>query len=172
MPTNPLIKLIRSTQSDDSSAMSIVNNKNSKIIEDALNNLQAQIDQIGTGTGGTITQDQFNVMLDNAKNYLMIRADMVNGATVDFNGYRLTRVGPPSGSPAGMEFRITDTDTVRNTNFRKSVILIRDFAGYYVYPSILADSTFISIIFSDSTDVNPSIVNPLSDPNNKRLIIL
>lgn len=172
MPTIPTITLIRTNPQQDSAAMSIVHNKNAKVIEDALNNLQQQIVD-GSGGGTSITQEQFNSMLQNSKNYVMIRANMVNGEYIDFNQYRITRIGTPSGwSASAIEFRVTDLNTTRNTNFRKSFINIRDYNGYGVYPSILTDSTFISIIFSDVADVSPVGVSPASDPNNKHLTIL
>lgn len=165
------ITLLRSQSSDDSSAMSIVNNKNAKVIEDALNKLRYDLEHINVDA--SITQDQFNTMLANSKNSVLIRADMTDGAFVDFNGYRITRIGVPAGSTAPIvEFRVTDTNITRNTNFRTSLISFRDFAGYFVYPTILADSTFISIIFYDVADMSPTTINPLSDPNNKRLTIL
>lgn len=168
--STPNITLLRTDSNADPAAVSIVHNKNAKIIEDALNQLRYDLDNIDITS--SITPEQFMTMMQNSKNYVMIRANMVNNESIDFNEYRITRLDNPAGWPSSsVEFRVTDTNIERNMDFRKSFVHIRDFAGYAIYPAILADATFVSIIFSDSADVSPTGINPLSDSNNKRLII-
>lgn len=172
LPIYPL-SLQASQQNEDSASLSVVHNLNMIELMNYINEVVAHIATLGGGGGGSsLTQAQFNQLLATSKNDVLLRAGMLNNETIDFNEYRLTRLGIPAGYPTtAVEFRITDTNIPRNTNFRKISIIVRDYNGNTVEPLIKATLTYISLIFMEAIDVSSTQLDPLTDPNSKRITI-
>ena len=170
LPASPL-RLINSNQTEDVASLSIVHNKNMSAIAAYVNQV---VDYLSTlNTNVSISQSAFNTLLTAAKNFIVLRVDMVDNDVIDFNGFRLTRIGIPlSYASPTIEFRITDTNNTRNTDFKNVLIAIKSMSGQYVYPIITNTTSYISIIFSDALSVTATTVNPDTDPNNKYIILL
>lgn len=170
LPTLPLT-LYRTSQSDDSAAMSIIHNKNMALIEAYMQEVVGYVADLQSGSGG-ITTDEFHTLLAASKRSVTLLVSMTIADTIDFDGYRLTKIGPVSGKPNSMEFRITDTNVTRNTNFRNSVLIVRTFGGETIYPTVVSTASWVSIQFDVAADIEPSTITPASDPNNKRITLL
>lgn len=172
LPTLPLT-LYRTSQSDDSAAMSIIHNKNMALIEAYMQEVVDYIETLPSGSGsGGITTDEFHALLAASKRSVTLLVSMNVADTIDFDEYRLTKIGPVSGKPKSMEFRITDTNVTRNTNFRNSVLIVRTFDGETIYPTVVSTASWVSIQFDVAADIEPSTITPASDPNNKRITLL
>lgn len=171
LPANPLT-LEKTSQLEDSSSYSIVHNLNAKTLEDYVNAIRSYVESIDIQPNVTISQETFNALLDNAKNRVILLVSMVNGDYIDFNDYRITKIGTfADAGPNSIEFRITDLNVERATNFRNAVCIVRTYAGQTVYPIIKTSINQLSIVFSDKTDIEPTTVTPETDPNNKRIIL-
>lgn len=171
LPVIP-IQLFRTNQTDDPASMSIVHNKNMTDIELYLGQIIEHVNSNGSGGSGSITQEQFTELMNSHKSSAVIQVDLATSAFIDFNDYRLTKIGPMSGKPLSMEFRITDTNLERNTNFRNSVLVVKTFSGETVYPTVVSTLTWISIQFELSSEVEATTGDPTTDPNNKRILLL
>ena len=174
LPTLPLT-LYRTSQSDDSAAMSIIHNKNMALLEAYMREVVDYVADLpsgsGSGSGGSTTEE-FNALLAASKRSVTLLVSMNVADTIDFDEYSLTKIGPVSGKPNSMEFRITDTNVTRNTNFRNSVLIVRTFDGETIYPTVVSTASWVSIQFDVAADIEPSTITPASDPNNKRITLL
>ena len=168
LPENNLI-LQKSKSTEDVQSLSIVHNQNADTIANYINMIKAYISSLEFTS--TITQEQFNQLLIASKNSTIISVLLETNDFIEFNGYRLTKIGTPTGSTTGVEYVITDTNIIRNTNFRNTVIIVRTFSGQTIYPVIKGTLTSASIIFGSALDVSPTIADASIDPNNKRIII-
>lgn len=159
--------------SDDSSALAITHNLNMAEIVEYVNAIKDYVALLDGSGNGSLTQAQFNTLLDSSKSTVVLLAGMTNGQYIDFNGYRITHAGPNTDiSVASVKYVITDTDVERNTNFRKAFISVKEYAGAHIYPLIDCDLTSATITFANASEMSSSQAEQSTDPNNKRITIL
>lgn len=167
------LSLQQAEQNEDVSALAITHNNNMTELIDYINQLKAHVATLSVGGSGSLTQVEFDVFLSAAKSEVVLLAGMSVGQTIDFNGYRLTKVGihAPIGSKSA-EFQIIDTNVTRNTNFRKAQYKILTYDGQEVFPLIKATLTSLTIVFANKIEIESTQVDSATDPNNKRIILL
>jgi len=167
LPTYDL-SLQSAQTSDDPASLAITHNINMTELTEYIMAIKSRVATMSSN--GSITAEQFNTLLDANKKQVTILAGMADEQTIDFNDYQLRRV--TAGSNSLVEFRITDTDTDRATDFRKTLVAVSNSLGERVNPIIAATATWLSIQFNNNVDVAASQSDQATDPNNKLITFI
>lgn len=165
------LNLQSTSSAEDSTAMSLVVNSNNKELANYINQVVEYIKTLSSDTSG-ITEAQALSLIAGSKYEVIIPVNTVAGVISNANGFRITRTDNPSGEPVNtVLIEIENTDVDRTLNFVKSLVVIKQFDGRVVYPSIVTSISKVSIRFRHPEELNSISGNAATDVNNKRVLI-